>query len=97
VPLTTHKGMWRIYSYPDPHGVQSINGYERNHSAVIQRLFDFILQNFPGLWHARFWCELCQLDGVCLTGFSDMRSVGVVVVVLLLSWMEVFIGLLLCM
>jgi hypothetical protein len=19
-PLTTHKGMWRIYSYPDPHG-----------------------------------------------------------------------------
>jgi hypothetical protein len=22
VPLTTHEGMWRIYSNPDPHGVK---------------------------------------------------------------------------
>jgi hypothetical protein len=25
-PLTTHKGVWRIYSNPDPHGVESVLG-----------------------------------------------------------------------
>ena len=29
-PLTTHEGMWRIYSNPDPHGVKFVKRVKKN-------------------------------------------------------------------
>jgi hypothetical protein len=73
--LLRHKGMWRIYSYPDPHGLMEPHGLHRQTNSwkhgFVERRF-FFKRKFPSL----SFVFVCLLFYVPLKNFSLITSEG---------------------
>jgi hypothetical protein len=72
LPLTTHKGMWRIYSNPDPHGLEMFEMYHEIDTWVTSLIRSF----YPSIDLAPFHCILgfFPFSLYCLNIISDFQT-----------------------
>jgi hypothetical protein len=56
-PFTTHQGMWRIYSNPDPHGVIGFRKISK--ACMIENLYILNFKNCQYRYYFIFFLETC--------------------------------------
>jgi hypothetical protein len=83
-PLTTHEGMWRIYSSPDPHGVNTTVrrrcrhfGWDRMYRVQTSQQVCYEIE--PSLLEAvnatcKYWSKFAPLSPVMVTAARQLKN-----------------------